>query len=283
MNNQNESAIWLIRPINKEFVENSPECQRIIEKLREIQVFIGKYGFLIFERSGILLSSNGKNLCFSTNNIMTSLELTMGSVISCCKNACIADANTLLRKYRDDLFFYLYIQVYNGLDKNSTQAKRMKSKIEEWLNNKLKKLKITEVLADIGKIPQNNNLIKKYDLKTSFDNIGGELNNFVHSNGYVYYNQNVNGYKPGDLICKLKSIDEYARKITTVFLVLLIICSPSSVMSEDYTDYLDFNETPPEESKYWVADFIENFLKENISIIDENCLNYLRQNTKMQI
>lgn len=53
-------------------------------------------------------------------------------------------------------------------------------------------------------------------------------------------------------------------------------------MSEDYIDCLELNLTPPKDSQYWVASFVERFVKENISLIDTNCLDYLRENTIMQ-
>ena len=53
-------------------------------------------------------------------------------------------------------------------------------------------------------------------------------------------------------------------------------------MSEDDIDYLDFGETPPEGSQYWVAPFIIQFIEENISLIDDQCLAYLKNNTQMQ-
>ena len=71
------------------------------------------------------------------------------------------------------------------------------------------------------------------------------------------------------------------RFITITFLFLLTLISPLSIMSTDYVDYLDCNETPPEGSQYWVAPFIVRFFQENSDLISENCLNYLRENTPM--
>ena len=53
-------------------------------------------------------------------------------------------------------------------------------------------------------------------------------------------------------------------------------------MANDYLDYLEFNEIPPEGSQYWVAPFISDFLKKYISVLDENCINYLRERTYME-
>ena len=73
------------------------------------------------------------------------------------------------------------------------------------------------------------------------------------------------------------------RFITITFLFLLALCSPLSISSSDYVDRLDCNMTPPEGSEYWVAPFIAEFIKNNIELIDESCLNYLKENTLMEI
>lgn len=272
----------MIRQANAKFVEQNSECQQVINKLREIEKFLERFGFLTFGRDFVFGASGQKTIFFPMNKVMTSLELTMGSVIACCEAACVADANTLLRKYRDDLFFYLYISVYNSLDKHSEKAKFMATKITKWLNNDLADFQISQVLKAIATTPQLIDAVLKYNLKESFQKIGGTLNNYVHSNGYAYYNRNSNTYRDGELASELGELLYKARYMTVIFLLLLIISSPWSVMSEDYIDYLDVNEIPPKNSQYWVAPFVDHFIKENISLIDANCLDYLRENTMMQ-
>ena len=271
-----------IRQANARFVKQDHECQQVISKLREIETFLERFGFLTFGRDFVFGSPGQKIMFFSLNNVMTSLELTMGSVITCCESACIADANTLLRKYRDDLFFYLYVSVYSSHYKYSEEGKPMADQIMRWLNNDLSDFRISEVLKAIGTVPQLRDAVLKYNLKESFQKIGEALNNYVHSNGYAYYNRNANAYKESELSVELRKLGDKARYITVVFLFLLIFCSPLSVMSEDYIDFLDVNEIPPKNSQYWVAPFVEHFVKENISLIDANCLDYLRKNTLMQ-
>lgn len=267
-----------IRQMNAEYVERNSEYQQLIMELRNIEEFLGDFGFLTFGRDFVF----GTSVCFSLGNVITSLELTLGSVIACCESACIADANTLLRKYRDDLFFYLYISVYNSLDKHSEKAKAMETKTTKWLNNDLADFQISHVLKAIATAPQLKDAVLKFNLKESFQKIGDALNDYVHSNGYAYYNRNTNSYKEGELAVELRKLGNKAQYMTVVFLLLLIICSPVSVMSEDYIDCLDLNISPPKNSQYWVAPFVERFVKENISLIDTNCLDYLRENTMMQ-
>lgn len=271
-----------VHQANVKFVGEDSECQKIINNLRGIEKFLGDFGLLTFGRDFVFGVSDQSPIFFSLNNVMTSLELTIGNVIACCESACIADANTLLRKYRDDLFFYLYISVYNNLDTDSKEAKSMASQITRWLNNDLADFQIGQVLKAIATTPQLKDAATRYHLKESFQKINNHLNNYVHGNGQIYYNRNANAYKEGALVTELRKLENYTQYITVVFLLLLIFCSPLSVMSEDYIDCLDLRISPPENSQYWVAPFIEHFVKQNISLIDETCLDYLRENTMMQ-
>lgn len=271
-----------VHQMNANFVGMDSGCQKVINELKGIEKFLGDFGFLTFGRDFVFGISDQNTICFSLNNVMLSLELTMGNVIACCKSACIADANTLLRKYRDDLFFYLYISVYNSLDKDSEKAKSMASQITRWLNNDLADFQIGQVLKAIATTPQLKDAAIRYHLKESFQKISDLLNNYVHGNGQAYYNRNVNAYREGELIAGLRKLVDYAQYMTVAFLLFLIFCSPLSVMSEDYIDCLELNTSPPENSQYWVAPFVEFFVKENISLIDANCLDYLRENTMMQ-
>lgn len=288
MNMETENTLKLglcnetVRQTNARLVGIEQKCQQEINELKEIETFLKDFGFLTFMRDNVCVTYEHKYSFITLDSIMTSLELTMGSVIACCENACIADANTLLRKYRDDLFFYLYIAVYNSMDRNSEKAKSMESKISKWANNDLTDFQIGQVLKAVANVPQLKDAVERYHLKKSFQEIGNRLNNYVHGNGRVYYNRNFNAYKENELAVELKKIVQNARYMTITFLLLLIFCSPVSVMSEDYIDHLEFNVTPPENSQYWVAPFVEDFVEENISLIDKNCLEYLRENTMMQ-
>lgn len=100
---------------------------------------------------------------------------------------------------------------------------------------------------------------------------------------HIIYRRYNDYFLSGSLIIELKELVMKARYMTMVFIVLLFLCSPVSVMGEDYINYFDCDETPPENSQYWVAPFVEHFVKDNISLIDSNCLEYLRENTVMQI
>lgn len=278
--NINEFNPDSIRHTNWRDIRKNSKCVELINNMKEIETFLSRFGFLSFGRNYIMCC----NQVFALQFVLKSLELTAGSVISCCEYGCLSDANALLRKYRDDMFFYLYLLVYHsyklmGVDKNNT--KQMEENIKKWLDNNLCDLSIGKVMKAIGQAPGINKAVKKYKLQQYFEKIGDRLNNYVHSNGVYYYNRNINSYKDNEFIKRLQLLVDDMRFITVTFLFLLTICSPLTIMSTDYTDCLDMRETPPDGSQYWVAPFVTDFFKSNLDLIDKSCIDYLKENTFM--
>ena len=160
-----ESAV---RRINRQMVKQDTECHRLVSEMREVEKFINDFGFLSFGRDFVLCGRR----TFSLQMITISCELTAGSIVSCCESGCIADAYSLLRKYRDDLFFYLYIVVFdtcNKLENKSPAIAQMETNIERWINNGLDDLHIGTVLQAIGQSPRVKEAVQKYKLKSFFD------------------------------------------------------------------------------------------------------------------
>lgn len=268
-----------MRNLNKEIINSTPKYIESIKPLHSTKKFLDDYAFLVFGRDSIVC----KKYVFTLQTILNSAVSTLENIIECCNSFCLADANTLLRKYRDDIFFCLYIVLYDSNKKLNikTHTSVMEKNIEKWCENSLENLNISEVLKIIGTSAIIIEASKKYNLQSSFDYIGKTLNNYVHGNGYSFYNRNINAYSEKEIIERLTGIAQNATYITVTFIFLLILCSPLLVMSTDYIDYLEFGETPPKDSQYWVAPFVENFIKNNINMIDKNCYEYLKENTCM--
>ena len=269
-----------IRLLNQQMIAQDKGCQKAIAEMRTVEKFLSDFGFLSFGRDFVFCSK----YTFSLQMISNGFELTAGSIISCCESGCMADAYSLLRKYRDDLFFYLYVVVYdscNKLDNKSPAVAQMETNIERWIKNDLDDLHIGTVLQAIGQSSEARTAVQKYKLKSYFDALRDRLNNYVHSNGISFYNRNVNAYPGKTLQNQLEALQKDMRFITITFLFLLPLCSPLSIMSTDYVDCLDCNIAPPDGSQYWVAPFICAFFEKNLNLIDKNCLKYLQENTQM--
>lgn len=270
-----------IRQLNQQMIAQDNECQKGIDKMHDVEKFLSDFGLLSFGRDIVLCGE----YTFSLQMILTASELTAGSIISCCESGCMADAYSLVRKYRDDLFFYLYIVVYdssNKLDGKSLAVEQMQENIERWIKNDLDNLHIGTVLQAIGQSSQARNAVQKYKLRSYFDTLNKKLNDYVHSNGVAFYNRNFNVYQGSALQKQLEALLNDMRFITITFLFLLTLCSPLSIMSTDYVDCLDCVITPPDGSLYWVAPFVIDFFNRNIDLIDESCLEYLQDNTPME-
>lgn len=267
-----------IRQLNQHIISQNNECKNIISEIRLIEKFLNDFSNLNFCRDGFM---HGMRLFFSLHIVSTSCELTAGSIISCCESCCLSDAYSLLRKYRDDLFFYLYV-IAHGTHNDPQMAKQMEDNIGRWLKNDLNDLRIGDVLKAIGQSPRVKDAVKKYNLVVYFKKIGDKLNNFVHSNGVSFYNRNVNMYHGDSLQNHMQALLEDMRYITVSFLFLLALCSPSSIMSTEYFDCLGLGLPPTEGSERWVEPFVTRFFKSNLDLIDESCMDYLRDNTPME-
>ena len=270
-----------VRECNHQIISQNKEYQTVVMEIKKFESFLSDFGSLSFGRDIILCNNHS----ISLQLVISSCELTMGSIISCCEFGCMADAFSLLRKYRDDLLFYLYIVVYDVHAKNNNQSektKKIKDNIERWFNNNLYDLHITDVMQSIAGLPQVKDAIIKYNLQSYFDEIGKQLNNYVHSNGISFYNQNI-AYQKDNLQTQLSELLTITRYVTITFFFLLTLCSPLSIMSTDYIDYLECGMTPPNDSQYWVAPFVIEFFKNNLDLIDKSCINYLRSITSMEL
>ncbi len=270
-----------IRQLNQQMIAQDSECQKAIGEMHDVEVFLSDFSFLSFGRNYVHC---GK-YTFSLKMISTSFEFTAGSIISCSESGCMADAYSLLRKYRDDLFFYLYIVVYDTREElgiKSSLEKHMETNIVRWVNNDLNNLHTSTVLQTIAQPPKVKDAVQKYNLKTYFDILGNRLNDYIHGNGISFYNRHVNADQRNSLQKQLQALLTDMRSITITFLFLLTLCAPFFIMSTDYVDCLDCNMTPTDGSQYWVAPFVSDFFKKNMDRLDKNCIEYLQDITHME-
>ena len=173
---------------NRIMVLNDENFKQLIDDIKITKEFIYNFDFLNFNRS---YHFDGENGIISIDNILNSAHRSLYSIQLCCENCNLADAHTLIRKYRDDLFFYLYIlYVKSNSDIFSkNQLSRHEKNIIQWRKDDLKDLNINKILIYIGKSDEAKEAISKYKLQESFKKVSDDLNDFVHSNGNSFYNK----------------------------------------------------------------------------------------------
>lgn len=265
-------------------MKNDPDMIRLNDTIIEIRNFLDNLSYGALGRDMVVLRNTAGINC---NGILLSAVQTLESVRLCCGNCNFADAFTLLRKYRDDVFYYLYVQVVTrsadlGKDFDKTPRNKDEKKIFNWLHDQQEDLNINLVLKKIGMSEKVAPAIAKYHLKESFAEIGVRLNNFVHSNGVSFYNKLYTHYKADDSLSKIcEELENIIEYITVSFVFIAVLVNPAIVMSEDYIEYLESGQTPPEDSQYWIYPFVETYFSKHKHCLDDKCNEYLKENTGM--
>ena len=274
-----------------EFVEYKAErrfctldqnCGRLLKKICDNHSFMSSFSSLQFGRDATVTRLS---TLITPSNILNSAVMTLHSMLICCEYGHFADVITLTRKYRDDLFFYLYIVSVNEINNlfSDEKASKQEENIKKWIDNNLHDLNIGEILSHIASMPHTKDAVRKYNLKCSFDEIGSTLNSYVHGSGISFYNKFVRVYTEKELTIFIDRTIKHLDYITVTFVYLLALCRPISIMSSDYLDYLECGYTPPCESQYWVAPFIKELMSNSAHLLGNDCLKYLREETGMMI
>lgn len=270
---------------NRNKVRKNKDFAHLIETLTEVRDFFNELGYLTFGRDIFFYRRIG---AISGNSILDSVTRTLESIRYCCMNANFADAYSLLRKYRDDLFYYVYLAAVT--DKNDLteyieieQLSEDEKNILNWVHNQQKNLYIGSVLRCIASHSSTKRAIQEFKLKESFDKLADQLNDYVHSNGPRFYNESFESLtEKKEEKNKCDNFCEETIFISVAFLFLIILINPVLVMSYDYMDYLDFGDIPPKEAQYWVAPFVSDFLNKYKDALDKKAIIYLRDKTGMQ-
>jgi len=281
------------------FIELNPHFKTLIAELTDLQAFVSELSSLL----------GNKNLRFTYHHkllfpeiIITSVASTFVSIIQCCKYGNLPDAYTLLRKAKDDMFFYLYLIVVTsrGMGAFSSVPDKHDENIEKWLNNNLSHLHIDDIIKFFtAPINSNNNTdfndseddtfanlregIEKYNIKDTLKRIKDKMNNYTHTNGIGYCNTLLNRYRDELVDEACKNFLLKAKYITMAFLFLLILSDGKLVMCDAYIDALDCNTDPVEGSQYWVAPFVLEFIQKNKGLLGAECDKFLDEMSYMDI
>ena len=257
----------------------------MLNEFEQSKRFIDHLSSLTFGRDMKVLRSSPRLRPICTNQILQSAMQTVQSMILCAEYGNIADTHILMRKLRDDLFFYLYIIVVcDSNDILSTDdLTKEEEYINEWTQDNLSKLTFTDAMKRIIESNKCKDLSREFNLQDELKKIGRTLNNYTHGNGNLYYNRPFIYYNDDEICALTAEMIHILKYILVAFIFLLTLLQPGYIMSSDYIDALDCALPPEEGSQYWVAPFISDFLKVNSDLLGANALNYLRKETIMEV
>ncbi len=281
---------------------------KIVGETEEFKKFSDEFDYNIefLEDFSELIKFSGRIISFITNsnihyintNLLDNSIQTLRSIKLCCSIGSFADANTLIRRLRDDLLLFVYIlEVVNGrksfiekdLENLNLSSKEMftesfsnlalnpiltddEKAVEAWLTNKVSELS-REVKKKISFenyitfLKKNQNLIKilvDYNLQEYWKTLSKNLNNYVHNNGRKFTADNLVKHNNEDLKVYLNNINIRSSYITTFFLVLLTMVESALISSTDMIDYLDCDIEPPKDCQYEIAPFIQKYIDNKV-------------------
>jgi hypothetical protein len=294
--------------------------ERQIDETEEFKTFSEDIDFLIafFNSLSELIYFNGRVISFFSAKeyytlntaLIESSAQTLKSIKLCCSIGSFSDANTLIRKLRDDLIQYVYILNIISLRKpfleesisevrtdnpqefaNSLLSLQFNNTLTEdeqvvtaWFNNSVsdlqrpirKKLEFENYMKVLKQNDNINHILTEYNLQEYWETLRKRLNGYVHNNGTSFANHNAISAFHKNLAVHLKNINIRTSYISSFFVVLLFMIEASLFSSTDYIDYLDCDMQPPEDSQYFIASFVQDFIGKKVSKIHPELKEYLK-------
>lgn len=266
----------------REYIMSHPSFEETKLKIEDLASFINNFTDLIWWNGNFAFLIHKNKVFFLQTEIMDSTHSTLLSIRKLVEMGHFSDVNVLIRKVRDDLFLFLYLlEVVNRyrLGYETTHDNRNATK---WMENKLESLTISNILTYLMKNETIKKVILEHNLRNAWDNIGKNLNNFVHGNGIMFAQLNYANFDYKTIDKVLNDITFKLSYIVSVFVVLLTLIKPSLIASSDYVDALELGIQPVEGSQYNIAPFIQEFIDTYVIKLHPDIKNFLKDSVYMR-
>ncbi len=233
------------------------------EIFQELDSIISFYRLISFSVMGFVTRGTTRFLNIDTY-FFSSIQGTVESIKIILQAGKINDAYALLRKYHDSVIINIYSNLY--LDANENQKNFKVKKIDDWVNDKapLPSFKeMNQYIKDSKKMENITNLLCFEEYRQMRD----RCNDHTHYNFYHYALLNDSEIHLSDRVNALNLFLKDLELIVILHLSYIFYLNGHYMMSSDYADYMDVGITPPENSQYYVAPFIQgvfnDILKKN--------------------
>lgn len=209
-------------------------------------------------------------------NILNSINLLL-------KDGKINDAYSLTRKYHDIIIINIYEILY--LEDNQNNKNFIVEEINNWLHgkNKLPEYKImNQYIRNSSKLKDMNNLLFK---TKQYKELRQRLNDHTHYNYFQHmiFNDKYHIDFENNRINLLNQLSLDIQNIFIKHFCWLFTVKDNYMMSDEYMDYLEMNQTPPKNSQYLVRNYIQEIFNDTIKPNREDLANELKNSTCMKL
>ena len=214
------------------------------------------------------------------SDIFLSISGSMKSIKRNLYGGQINDVYALIRKYYDVIIINTYEIIL--LKTEISIENFIVEKIDKWLKGEEKLPRFKEMNELIGKCEDLKSINRIFSKDNRYKNIRDRCNDHTHSNYFQYMqlNSKINIQNGKTYIDKIN--DDLLDLIVLHFAYLFTL-NGHYMTSSDYIDCLDLNIEPEEDSKYWVASFIQGFFNKYIKIRRPDISKEIINNTFMYL
>ena len=293
-------------------VAETDEFKNLSKELDYLSEFFSSLSELVDFNGRIISFFSGKDIYTLDTSLIDSSAQTIKSIKFCCSIGSLSDANTLIRKLRDDLIQYAYILNIISVRKpfleesvgniNTGDVEAFSNSITNlqfnniltddeqavtaWFNNTVsdlkrsikKKLEFENYMTVIKQNSNISHILTEYKLEEYWGTLRKGLNNYVHSNGISFSRHNHISIRDKNLGTHLHNIVIRTTYVASFFIVVLLMIDSSLISSTDYIDHLDCDMEPPEGSQYFVANFVQEFIDKKVATIHPELKQFLKEN-----
>ncbi len=288
-----------------DWIDDVPDISRQVslikfyEIVKTVHSIMGLLGDKALSMPATLSSGDKTHMLYA--DFFDSIDNTLKSILVCTKMGNFSDANILLRKYRDNLFQWLFIidsiEIIDGKkldeilgvepgDESSDQSvDSLCDALLSWFQDLELSKNWRKEYFDIT--PYLDWFMMNSLVKTCFDNylkptweyLGADLNNYTHGNGKKFLiSNNIQAYSNEIITDQVEGLIDRVWKTTACFLSILILNQPLYLMSSNYIDHFGNRITVPEDSQYWIEPIFQNFFGLYITQIHPDLKKFLKEN-----
>ena len=215
--------------------------------------------------------------------VYTSMSGTLESISLILKNGRINDAYSLLRKFHDSIIMNVYTTLF--IEDNINIENFIVEKIQSWLsgrdNNSMPDFRgMTNYIKDSRQV---QDIYKLLNIDDRYKQIRNRCTDNMHYN--FYWNVMLNDSKIHNehRLKYLASLQHDLEQLVLMHLSYIFYINEKYMSSSDYVDYLDCGQTPPENSQYWVASYIQDIFDSLIKLHRPEIADLIRCKTCMEI
>ena len=296
------------------------EAQKQIKFMRRLERDIS--GVVLYSKPFPNFFIDGGDKTFvenmTINGIVLSALRSIGTICDCLNTGHFSDAHVLLRRLRDDLFFYVYLLIGYKCDPVHKSSLWIGA-ARKWFSNKRDEFepykRIQSILsATVFSDKNSKAMTAEYDSKNELEAffIQGEkelkatiqefakhfqlaeknkeynivLNSSVHGNGSVLQNVNLQllDYMRCDGVFQSQINDVYKMTVFFVllFLSLLALIRPGALTSNDYVNACDNGDVPEEGTQYYLCPALVLYLRRGDEVIGDGFYSALMNISQMK-